>query len=141
MPKAIHSDNGPPFASTRSLTDSPFGAFAHVRRCVDPEQPKKWWDAFAAQRWPRLSGFLQPWTGIFPTNLDGVASVETVAPRSPAALAGVKPGDVLVSVDGVSLAGLGFRAIYYFLGGQPGTKVIVGFSGRSVTLTRVPDPQ
>lgn len=81
------------------------------------------------------------WTGIFPTNLDGVASVETVAPRSPAALAGVKPGDVLVSVDGISLVGLGFRAIYYFLGGQPGTKCTVGLGGRSVTLNRVPDPQ
>lgn len=81
------------------------------------------------------------WTGIFPTNLDGVASVETVAPRSPAALAGVKPGDSLLSVDGVSLSGLGFRAIYYFLGGQPGTKVTVGLGSRSVVLTRVPDPQ
>jgi RNA polymerase sigma factor (sigma-70 family) len=81
------------------------------------------------------------WTGIFPTNLDGVASVETVAPRSPAALAGVKPGDALVSVDGVSVAGLGFRAIYYFLGGQPGTKVTIGLGTRSIALTRVPDPQ
>ncbi|MGZ3442024.1 MAG: PDZ domain-containing protein, partial [Polyangia bacterium] len=63
------------------------------------------------------------------------------APRSPAALAGVKPGDALVSVDGVSLTGLGFRAIYYFLGGQPGTRVTVGLSGRSIALTRVPDPQ
>jgi len=55
------------------------------------------------------------WTGIAPTNLDGVASAETVAPRSPAATAGVKPGDVLRSVDGIDLGGLGFRAIYYFL--------------------------
>ena len=81
------------------------------------------------------------WTGIFPTNLDGVASVETVAPRSPAALAGVKPGEALVSVDGVNVAGLGFRAIYYFLGGQPGTKVTIGLGNRSVVVTRVPDPQ
>ena len=81
------------------------------------------------------------WTGILPTNLDGVASVETVAPRSPAALAGVKPGDLLLSVDGVNVAGLGFRAIYYFLGGQPGTKATIGLGDRSVTLTRVPDPQ
>lgn len=80
------------------------------------------------------------WTGIFPTNLDGAASVETVAPRSPAALAGVKPGDVLLSVDGVSLTGLGFRAIYYFLGGQPGTRVTIGLSDRNIVLTRVPAP-
>lgn len=41
------------------VTDSPFGAFAHVRRCVDPEQPTKWWHTFAAPRRPRVTGFLQ----------------------------------------------------------------------------------
>lgn len=41
------------------VTDSPFGAFAHVRRCVEPEQPHNWWQTFAAPRWPRVSGFLQ----------------------------------------------------------------------------------
>jgi hypothetical protein len=41
------------------ITDSPFGAFAHVRRCVEPEQPKRWWQPLAAQRWPRVAGFLQ----------------------------------------------------------------------------------
>jgi hypothetical protein len=41
------------------VTDSPFGAFAHVRRCVDPEQPRKWWRPLAAGRWPSLTGFLQ----------------------------------------------------------------------------------
>ena len=81
------------------------------------------------------------WTGIFPTNLDGVASVETVAPRSPAATAGVKPGDILRTVDGVDLSGLGFRAVYYFLGGQPGTKATIGLANRTIVLTRVPNPQ
>ena len=61
--------------------------------------------------------------------------------RSPAALAGIEPGDVLVSADGISLAGLGFRAISYFLGGQPGTQVAVGLGERTITLRRVPDPQ
>ena len=81
------------------------------------------------------------WTGIFPTNLDGVASVETVAPRSPAALAGVKAGDILVSVDGVNVAGLGFRAIYYFLGGMPGTKATIGLASKTLIVARVPDPR
>ncbi|MCU1283008.1 MAG: hypothetical protein JWM53_6554 [bacterium] len=80
------------------------------------------------------------WTGIFPTNLDGIASVESVAARSPAAVAGVKPGDVIVSVDGVNLAGLGFRAIHYLLGGQPGTNVTIALGDRSIVLTRVPAP-
>jgi hypothetical protein len=41
------------------VTDSPYGAFAHVRRCVEPELPTKWWRVFAADRWPRLRGALQ----------------------------------------------------------------------------------
>ena len=81
------------------------------------------------------------WIGVLPTNLDGVASVETVAPRSPAAVAGVKSGDLIRTVDNINVAGLGFRAIYYFLGGQPGTKVSVGLADRNVVLTRAPDPQ
>ena len=41
------------------VTDSPYGAFAHVRRCVEPEQPRNWWHRLAADRWPRFAGFLQ----------------------------------------------------------------------------------
>jgi hypothetical protein len=41
------------------ITDSPYGAFAHVRRCVEPEQPRTWWRPLAAGRWPRLATFLQ----------------------------------------------------------------------------------
>ena len=41
------------------VTDSPSGAFVHVRRCVEPEPVKTWWQPFAARRWPRLTGFLQ----------------------------------------------------------------------------------
>jgi hypothetical protein len=41
------------------VTDSPFGAFAHVRRCVEPEQTKTWWRAFAAPRWPRVRRVLK----------------------------------------------------------------------------------
>jgi hypothetical protein len=41
------------------VTDSPFGAFAHVRRCVEPAQPKKWWRGLAANRWPRVRRVLK----------------------------------------------------------------------------------
>lgn len=81
------------------------------------------------------------WTGILPTNLDGVASVETVASRSPAALAGIKPGDVIKSIGGISVDGLGFQAIYYLLAGAPGSKVMLQLASRTIELTRVPDPQ
>jgi predicted metalloprotease with PDZ domain len=123
-----------------AAADSREYVYDRVRVTLPPGKPIV--DAGAIQLVPgdaatRSAG----WTGIFPTNLDGVASVETVASRSPAGVAGIKPGDRLVSIDGVSLAGLGFRAIYYFLGGQPGTKVNIGLGDRSVVLTRAPDPQ
>jgi hypothetical protein len=41
------------------VTDSPYGAFAQLRRCVEPEQPRRWWHSLVADRWPRLSGFLR----------------------------------------------------------------------------------
>jgi len=41
------------------VTDSPYGAFAQVRRCIEPKQRKRWWHAFATDRWPRLRGVLQ----------------------------------------------------------------------------------
>lgn len=41
------------------VAESPQGAFAHVRRCVEPELPKKWWRVFAADRRPRVRSALQ----------------------------------------------------------------------------------
>jgi hypothetical protein len=41
------------------VTDSPYGAFAHVRRCVEPEQRKRWWSPVAVSRWPRTRRVLK----------------------------------------------------------------------------------
>jgi hypothetical protein len=41
------------------VTDSPFGAFAHVRRCVESAQPNRWWRGLAADRWPRVRRVLK----------------------------------------------------------------------------------
>ena len=41
------------------VTDAPYGAFLHVRRCVEPIQPKKWKRVLAADRWPRVRRVLK----------------------------------------------------------------------------------
>jgi hypothetical protein len=41
------------------VTDSPYGSFVQVRRCVEREPTKKWWHPLAAKKWPRVGGFMQ----------------------------------------------------------------------------------
>jgi S1-C subfamily serine protease len=57
-------------------------------------------------------------------------------PGSPAAKAGIKPGDAILSVDGVSAAKLGNWGIRdVFNQAKPGQKVVLGMAtGRRVTL-------
>jgi hypothetical protein len=52
-------ETAPSIRTAIIVADSPYGAFAHVRRCVKPEQSNRWWRPLAANRWPRLTGFLQ----------------------------------------------------------------------------------
>jgi len=52
--------DAPTTVSTAVLVgDSPFGAFAHVRRCVEPKRHNPWRSALAAPTWPRVTRFLQ----------------------------------------------------------------------------------
>ncbi|HEY2743980.1 MAG TPA: hypothetical protein VGL86_05140 [Polyangia bacterium] len=52
--------DAPPTVSTAVMVgDSPFGAFAHIRRCVQPKRPNKWRRLLAAPSWPRVTRFLQ----------------------------------------------------------------------------------
>ncbi|HEX5982649.1 MAG TPA: S41 family peptidase, partial [Solirubrobacterales bacterium] len=68
--------------------------------------------------------------------------VESVFPRSPAAKAGIEAGDVVVSVEGESLAGVGTSEATSKIKGPEGTEVTIGVrdggSGkvRELTLTR-----
>lgn len=41
------------------VSESPYGAFVQLRRCVEPPKGKRWWHPLAAARWPRLAGVLQ----------------------------------------------------------------------------------
>lgn len=58
----------------------------------------------------------------------GRATIERVLPGSAAGAAGLRAGDVLVSVDGRPLAGLGGAAVRDALRGRVGTTVRVGVS-------------
>jgi hypothetical protein len=52
--------DAPPVAQTAVVvTDSPYGAFVGVRRCVSSAAAPKWWRALAADRWPRLRAVLK----------------------------------------------------------------------------------
>jgi carboxyl-terminal processing protease len=55
--------------------------------------------------------------------------VESVFKGSPAARAGIEPGETIVSVDGRSLAGLDSNAATALIKGPEGTEVTVGVSG------------
>jgi membrane-associated protease RseP (regulator of RpoE activity) len=58
----------------------------------------------------------------------GVMVGRTV-PESPAALAGLKPGHLLLAADGRSLAGVGVAGARYLLRGRPGTELALAVAG------------
>ena len=73
-----------------------------------------------------------------------------VFPGTPAIEAGLKPGDLIVAVDGIPTFGLAKNEVYNLIVGQPGTQVTISFKhNRSVqvhTMTRmdvnaIPDPR
>ncbi|MGE7138826.1 aspartyl protease family protein [Luteibacter sp. NPDC031894] len=91
---------------------------------------------------PRTSKPAGPWNldpgmrlGRKPERPDRFA-VALVVPGSPAAKAGIKPGDAILSVDGVSAAKLGNWGIRdVFNQAKPGQKVVLGMAtSRRVTL-------
>jgi hypothetical protein len=52
--------DAPPSVQTRvSITDSPFGVFVGVRRCVPLVSKAPWWRFLAVYRWPRLRAVLK----------------------------------------------------------------------------------
>jgi hypothetical protein len=66
--------------------------------------------------------------------------VENVGPRTPAERAGIKPGDVIVSVNDTDVRGLGSWGATRLVLGPPGTSVSLGLTGprgpRTVALVR-----
>jgi carboxyl-terminal processing protease len=100
-------------------------------------------------------------TGIRFEFADGVPTVLTAAPRSPAEKGGVLPGDRILRVDQVPVTGMAAKSIALRLAGEKGSRVVVGFErgsrlepdtfsvtlkrafleSRSVSLVRMVDPQ
>jgi carboxyl-terminal processing protease len=65
-------------------------------------------------------------TGIVFEFADGVPTVLTYLPKSPAEKAGVLPGDRLLRIDGVPVAGMTSKSVALRLAGDKGSKVVVG---------------
>ena len=74
--------------------------------------------------------------GVQYINTDGTAIIEKVYKNTPAEEAGVKPGDILYSVDGVKMAGKSSDEIKKAVQGKKGTVVTIGFirDGKHIAL-------
>ena len=86
---------------------------------IPPEEHRRWRESTTG----RYAGL-----GIKITPVDEGLEIIGLLPRSPAALAGLKSGDVIVSADGTSLAGLGTERVEAqgLLKGEPGSPVAIG---------------
>ncbi|GFN21844.1 S41 family peptidase [Thermanaeromonas sp. C210] len=81
-------------------------------------------------------------TGMVVAEENGVFTIRAVLPSSPAARQGIRPGGVLLRVDGKPLKGLPLEEVILLLRGEPGTRVTVEITWpwdaqpRSFTLVR-----
>ncbi|MEU8464858.1 S41 family peptidase [Streptomyces sp. NPDC029003] len=72
------------------------------------------------------------WTG---RRRDGAIEIERVQPDSPAARAGLRTGDRLLSVDGRGVTGLAVAEVVALLRGEAGTPVVLGLGRDGADLT------
>lgn len=74
--------------------------------------------------------------GVQYINADGTAIIEKVYKNTPAQEAGVKPGDILYSVDGVEMSGKSSDEIKKAVQGKAGSIVTIGFirNGKHIAL-------
>lgn len=99
--------------------------------------PREYADFLASMEDETLCGI-----GATSTQGEGGLLIEEVMEGSPAQAAGLEPGDVMVAVDGVSLADMDLEQAVELIRGEEGTKVQITYlrqgrgQRRSVTLTR-----
>ena len=74
--------------------------------------------------------------GVQYINTDGTSIVEKVYKNTPAEKAGVKPGDIIHTVDGVDMSGKTSSDIKEAVQGKAGTTVTIGFirDGKNIAL-------
>ncbi|MDR0423843.1 MAG: PDZ domain-containing protein [Clostridiales Family XIII bacterium] len=116
------------------------GAFAGVVDVLDDPYSEYYIDTEAGQRF--LDGATGTFEGVGLSFEDymGSARVVSAIPGTPAGRAGIKSGDVIVKVDGVSVAGTGASNAVRLIKGEKGSKVEItverGGAELSFTLTR-----
>ncbi len=83
-----------------------------------------------------LAAHLEGWMGVFVTRRGRRNVVAAVSPWSPADRAGIQVGDVLLSVEGRDVGGLGPRAASFLLRGAVGSKSSVALQNHDGTVVR-----
>jgi hypothetical protein len=87
-------------------------------------------------RGDELAAHLEGWMGVFVSRKGHRNVVAAVSPWSPADRAGLQVGDVLLSIEGRDVDGLGPRATGFLLRGAVGTKANIAVQGRDGTVHR-----
>jgi carboxyl-terminal processing protease len=96
-------------------------AIRGVLRALDPhshyESRLEWQKQNALERGELFT------VGVSLEEVDGAATVLTIAPRSPAAKGGILPGDRVLTMNDTSVAGLDMATLVLRLAGEKGSKV------------------
>jgi hypothetical protein len=87
-------------------------------------------------RGDELAAHLEGWMGVFVSRRGRRNVVAAVSPWSPADRAGLQVGDVLLSIEGRDVDGLGPRATGFLLRGPVGTKVTLAVQNRDGMVQR-----
>jgi predicted aspartyl protease len=110
-----------------------FGFLKHFNMIIDYDRRRVWFENFSGKVTDDPVGE----TGISATYAESYKGVVVarVSPDSPAALAGIKERDVILSVDGKDLSSESYRAMRQMLEGPVGSKVKLAIQ-RGGTLKR-----
>jgi hypothetical protein len=87
-------------------------------------------------RGDELASHLEGWMGMFVSRRGRRNVVAAVSPWSPADRAGIQVGDVLLSIEGRDVGGLGPRAASFLLRGPVGSKSTVALQNHDGTVVR-----
>jgi hypothetical protein len=87
-------------------------------------------------RGDELAAHLEGWMGVFVSRRGRRNVVAAVSPWSPADRAGIQVGDVLLSIEGRDVDGLGPRATGFLLRGPVGTKANIAVQSRDGSVQR-----